>query len=84
MTTATASTRLSYTYSEGWRVSHPNGRTLIFARDGGVWVVNQSWMLRDNGRQIEGTSDFRAGKNTDKCKGRAARYAREYFANLYA
>lgn len=79
--TTTTTRRLSYTYSDGWRVSHPSGRTLIFARNGGVWLVRESWMLLGDGRQIEGTSDYRAGKNTSTSKGRAARYAREYFAD---
>ena len=83
MTTTTTSARLSYDYNDGWRVKHPSGRTLIFARNGGVWVVRAPWMLRTEGRQIEGTSDYRAGKNNSTCKGRAARYAREFFADNF-
>lgn len=72
-------TKLSYTYNDGWRVSQKSGRTLIFARGGGVWLARESWMTTGDARQIEGTSDFAAGNPASK--GRAARYAREFFAD---
>jgi len=78
MTTTNKPARLSYTYNGGWRVTKPGGRTLIFARGGGVWLAREPWMTTRDARQIEGTSDFAAGDPTSK--GRAARYAREFFA----
>ena len=77
----TTTTRLSYTYNDGWRVSRADGRTLIFARGGGVWLARESWMTTGDAKQIEGTSDYAAGKNNPTSKGRAGRYARGYFAN---
>lgn len=65
-------TRLTYAHNGSeWLVSHRDGRTLSFPRTGGVWLGD---------RQIEGTLDFSAGRNTPRSKARVARYAREYFA----
>jgi hypothetical protein len=38
-------------------------------------------MTTGDARQIEGTSDFAAGKDNPGSKARAARYAREFFAD---
>lgn len=73
-------TRLAYEYSnDARRATHPDGRTLIFPRSGGVWLVTQPDALESDGQQIEGELDFRAGRNTPRSKARAAKYAREFF-----